>query len=729
MSDQASTAPLFALVGNPNCGKTTIFNALTGLRQKVANYPGVTVEKKIGECFSQHGKRLRLIDLPGAYSLNARSPDEAVLRDVLLGRRTDTERPDRVICIADAANLERNLYLVTQVLELGLPVILVLNMIDVAEANEWHIDVATLAQTLGIPVIPMQATSGKGLIELKVAMSQPSAVQPQWQSPPLPEALKAELSSSRGALCQTGAVRGDAALLEPLYLISDHDPSHYGIDSDHMERIVQCRKALERNFPGWEDELVNARYGAINSLCATVLKRPDQPGVTITDKLDAVLLHPLWGGLSMFAVLGLLFYLIFSVAQVPQAWIETGFKFVGDFVQHHMAAGDLRDLLVNGIVAGVSGVLVFLPQILILFFFIGLMEDTGYMSRIAFIVDRLMSTVGLNGKAFLPFLSSYACAVPGIMATRTIDSPKDRLITILIAPLASCSARLPVYGLLIPALLPSSVASAWVKAGLMLAMYALGTFGAFFFAWLFSKSIMRGAGTPMILEMPAYKAPAIKGVLMHVWERAQLFIKRAGTVILGLSILIWAASTYPKDHALTEKADAIEAQLSTLRDAKADESSAEVQAAKAQLATINSDLLAHTIAGRAGHLIAPVVKPLGYDWKIGIGLITSFAAREVFVNTMSIVYAVESSDDEDVQPLRTRLADERWPDGRAVYTPLVCLSLMVFYVFAMQCVSTLAIVRRETNSWKWPLFQLGYLTGTAYLLAFLVYQVGTLLGY
>ena len=691
---ESSPEPLFALVGNPNCGKTTIFNALTGLRQKVANYPGVTVEKKIGECFSQHGKKLRLIDLPGAYSLNARSPDEAVLRDVLLGRRSDTQRPDRVICIADAANLERNLYLLTQVLELGLPVILVLNMIDVAEAREWRIDVPKLSALLGIPVIPMQATSGQGLIELKLAMSQAAPEAPKWHSPPLPEALKGELARSRALLCQAGAVRTEAALLEPLYLISDHDPSHYGIQASHMERIVECRKALEKSFPGWEDELVNARYAAISELCTQVLNRPERPGVTITDKLDAVFLHPIWGGLSMLAVMSILFYLIFSLAQVPQGWIESAFSAMGNWVQSEMAPGDLRDLIVNGVIAGVAGVLVFLPQILILFFFIGLMEDTGYMSRIAFIVDRLMSTVGLNGKAFLPFLSSYACAVPGIMATRTIDSPKDRLITILIAPLASCSARLPVYGLLIPALLPANMASAWVKAGLMLGMYAIGTLGAFFFAWLFSKTVMRGASSPMILEMPDYKVPAMKSVLLHVWERANLFVKRAGTVILGLSILIWAASTYPK----TPGAD-------------------------------DSTQLANSIAGRAGHLIEPIVRPLGYDWKIGIGLISSFAAREVFVNTMSVIYAVESGDDDDVQPLRSRLAEERRPDGRPIYSPLVCLSLMVFYVFAMQCVSTIAIVRRETNSWRWPLFQLGYLTGTAYLLALLVYQVGSWMGY
>jgi ferrous iron transport protein B len=483
-------------------------------------------------------------------------------------------------------------------------------------------------------------------------------------------------------------VRSDATLLEPLYLINDHDPSHYGIAAQHASTIHECRRRIKQAFPAWEDRLVEVRYDAVNDIIKGTLRRPDNATQTITDKIDYWLLHPVFGGLSVLLVLGLLFYLIFSIAKVPQDWIGNGFDAMGTWVQHHMSDGDLRNLIVTGVIAGVKGVLVFLPQIMILFFFIGIMEDTGYMSRIAFIVDRLMSKVGLNGKAFLPFLSSYACAVPGIMATRTIDSPKDRLITILIAPLASCSARLPVYGLLIPAMLPDKVASPLMKAGLMLSMYLLGTFGAFFFAWLFSKGVMRGASSPMILEMPSYKAPALKSVLLHVWERAMLFIKRAGTVILGLSILIWAAKTYPK----TPGADP-------------------------------SVQLANSIAGHAGHFIEPVIKPLGYDWKIGIGLITSFAAREVFVSTMSIIYAVDE-DTQDENELPNKLAAERWPDGRPVYTPLACLSLLVFYVFAMQCMSTLAVVRRETGSWKWPAFQLIYMTGTAYGLALLVYQIG-----
>lgn len=690
----ASDIPLIAIVGNPNSGKTTLFNLLTGLKQKVANYPGVTVEKKIGECYSQHGKKLRLIDLPGAYSLNARSPDEAVLRDVLLGRRPETPRPDRVVCVVDSANLERNLYLVSQVLELGLPTILVLNMIDVAEQRQWRIDAAKLSELLGIPVVKTQAVSGQGLIELKQALSRHDLPVPTWRSATIPDGVKNALEQSRGPLCETGAIHARASLLEPLYLLSDHDPTHYGFADSQLARVHELRQRIDAAFPGWEDDLVTARYRGIEELCDQVLRRPEQEAETITTKLDRIFLHPVLGVVNLLAVLGLLFYLIFRVAEGPMGWIEAGFGSLGTWVEGLMGAGDLRDLIVNGIIPGVSGVVIFLPQILILFFFIGIMEDTGYMARLAFIMDWAMSKVGLNGKSFLPFLSSYACAVPGVMAARTIDSPKDRLVTILIAPLASCSARLPVYALLVGVLFPTGKVGAWTQAALMLALYGLGTGAAFVFAWFFSRSIMKGAASPMILEMPPYKRPALKSILLLVWQRAKAFLVRAGTIILGISILIWAASTYPKS-ATEDKALQLE----------------------------------NSFAGRAGKLIEPAIQPLGYDWKIGIGLIGSFAAREVFNSTMSVVYAVESDDDENLDPLRDKLASERRADGKAVYSPLVCVSLLIFYVFAMQCVSTIAIVKRETGSWKWALFQLGYMTGTAYVLSLLVYQVGTAMGY
>ncbi|MDZ4288693.1 MAG: ferrous iron transport protein B, partial [Prosthecobacter sp.] len=561
----SAAVPLLAIVGNPNSGKSTLFNLLTGLKQKVANYPGVTVEKKIGECVSQHGKKLRLIDLPGAYSLNARSPDEAVARDVLLGRRTDTPRPDRVICIVDASNLERNLYLATQILELGLPTILVLNMIDVAEQKGWRIDVKKLSEVLGVPVVTTQATTGKGLLDLKVAISRENLPPPNWHSAPLPKDIREALSSSRDALVAAGAVHSKATLLEPLYLLSDHDPLHYGIQDEHMQLVHEGRARVEKAFPGWEDQLVAARYEAIEKFTHAVLKRPDQELPSLSTKLDKIFLHPVGGAVCLLAVLCLIFYLIFKVAEGPMGWIETGFSALGGWVGNVMPAGDLRDLIVDGAISGVAGVVIFLPQILILFFFIGIMEDTGYMARLAFIMDRVMSLVGLNGKSFLPFLSSYACAVPGVMAARTIDSPKDRLITILIVPLASCSARLPVYLLLISALMPGQV-SLFAKAGVMVGLYALGTFGAFFFAWLFNKGIMKGANSPMILELPTYKMPAVRSILLHVWQRAKLFLVRAGTIIFGISILIWAASNYPKNHELKTREAALGTQIEALAD-------------------------------------------------------------------------------------------------------------------------------------------------------------------
>ncbi len=698
MPDQAAASPqksrlTYALVGNPNCGKTTVFNALTGLRQKVGNYPGVTVERKEGECTSPRGERIRLIDLPGSYSLNARSPDEAVLRDVLLGRREDTPKPDRVICVIDTSNLERNLYLATQILELGLPTILVLNMIDVAEEKGLKVDFSQIETRFGCPVIPMQANSQKGLVELKFAMGKEDLAAPAEIDLKLSEDIRNGLNSGHQILLSSSVVAADANPCESLYLLSQHDPGHHGITDSQWPIIKSARAQLEKDVPAWEDQIVSARYDWIHEHCERFVSRPGEAKASLTDRLDGILLHPLWGWVTVLAIMAVLFYLIFSIADGPMGWIETFFEATGGAVQGMMPPGDLRDLITDGIIAGVGGVVIFLPQILILFFFIGLMEDTGYMARVAFIMDRLMSKVGLNGKSFLPLLSSYACAVPGVMATRTIDSPKDRLITILVVPLASCSARLPVYLLMIATMIPSEQIPVLTKVGLMVSMYFLGTFGAFVFAWLFNRGLMKGESSPMILELPSYKAPSFKGIFLQLWERTRIFIRRAGTIILGISILLWAAATYPKS----------------------DSEDPAVQ-------------LSESIAGKVGHAMEPLIKPLGYDWKMGIGLLASFAAREVFVSTMSIVYSVEESD-EDILPLRDRLLAETRPDGSAMYTPLVCLSLMVFYVFAMQCMSTVAIVKRETNGWKWPLFQVGYMTATAYFAALLVYQVGSLLGY
>ena len=689
--------PTYALVGNPNCGKSTLFNALTGMKQKVGNYPGVTVEKKVGTTFSQHGQPITVIDLPGAYSLAARSPDEAVTRDVLLGRRADTQQPDRILCIIDATNLERNLYLVHQILDLGRPVIVVLNMMDLAEKAGLNIRAARLEHELGVPVIPCEAVRGKGLVELRVSMSRHDLPLSRhaWEVPAPISAAVAELQAS---LTRNDLKSPLIARAEALLLLTDQDSIRVAGSTPLSPQTAEILQGWKTKWEGqgtdWAAVLVNSRYDAIGRIAADVVLRAGDQGPTTSDKIDAVVTHPVWGWVTLGAVMTLLFLSIFTFAEYPMNWIDDHMASLGDWVKGAMPPGDLRDLVTDGAIAGVGGVIIFLPQILILFFFIGLLESTGYMARAAFIMDRLMSKVGLNGKSFIPLLSSYACAIPGIMATRTIEEPKDRLVTILVAPLMSCSARLPVYLLMIAALLPGDRVPTWSKVGLMLLMYMLGTVGAFAFAWLFKRTLLKGAPPLMIMELPPYRLPAVRDVAFHMFERAWIFVRRAGTVILGISIILWFLSAYPK----------------------------------APDTATPTEQIAQSFAGRAGHLIEPAIRPLGFDWQIGIGLITSFAAREVFVSTMSVVFNA-GSDDADTAPLRQALLAAHWPDGRRLFTPLVCLTLMVFYVFAMQCVSTVVVVRRETNSWRWPLFQIGYMTGTAWVVCFLVFQVGRALGY
>ena len=608
---------LFALVGNPNTGKTTLFNALTGLRQKVANYPGVTVEKKEGTGRDRHGNEFRLIDLPGAYSLDAKSPDEEVTCAVLQGERADTPRPDAVICLIDASNLERHFYLATQVMELGLPTIIVLNKTDEAAERGITIAAKKLEERLGVPVVPMQANERVGMEQLQVALSHQDLPESKWES----------------------MVGNDVA----------------------------------------------ARYEKINALLEGTVARSDAERLTPTDRWDQVLVHPVWGWVILLGILAGLFMTIFSVATYPMDWINAGFGWLGEQVKASMAAGDLRSLITEGIIGGVGGVLIFLPQILMLFFFIGLMENTGYLARVSFMMDRLMSGVGLSGKAFVPLLSSYACAIPGIMATRTMESARDRLITILVAPITSCSARLPVYLMLIALMLP--IGNATQKALVLLGLYGLSILGVYAFAWVFNRTLEKTSETLMVLELPSYQRPSWREVLMQLLERGKIFLRRAGTVILGLSILLWALTTYPKSD--SENA---------------------------------SEQLAHSAAGRMGKAIEPVIAPLGYDWKMGVGLVASFAAREVFVSTMSIIYLGEDATGEG-NTVREKMAKEKRANGKPTYNVRTCLSLLVFYVFAMQCLSTVAVTRRETNSWRWPIFQVGYLTGFAYIAALATYQI------
>lgn len=660
---------VFALVGNPNSGKTTLFNSLTGLRQKVSNYAGVTVERKEGTALGHYGEPVRLIDLPGAYSLNPQSPDEEILRDVLLGRRTDTPQPDAVICVVDASNAERHLYLATQVLELGLPTIVVLNMVDLAQSNQILIDPEKLSAQLGVPVIPMRAHKRDGLPELRIALSRKD-LPASSHHVPLPEEISGILSD---------------AVAE--------DPAH----ARHAAIYVpgKARELLDQNH-AWEDRLIAARYDSIRQLCDGAIKHPETEVSTRTDRLDAIFLHRFYGWGILSAILLSLFLMIFYGGELPMQGIDWLFAKTIEIVEGIMPEGDLRDLITEGIIAGVGGVIIFLPQILILFFFIGLMEDSGYLPRVAFLLDRFMSRVGLHGRSFIPLLSSYACAIPGIMGTRTIENAKDRLVTILVAPFASCSARLPVYAIMIVTIFPTDEVPGLAKAGMLFGLYALGTIGIFLFAWIFNKVLKRDVSAPTVMELPSYKVPSITSVLSQMWDRSKLFVRRAGTVILGISILLWAANTYPK----TPGADA---------------------------ATQSEN----SYAGQLGHFIEPAIQPLGYDWRIGVGLIASFAAREVFVSAMRISFNVAEEDDEaeTMTQLRQRFRETKRDDGSALFSPLTCLSILVFYVFALQCASTVAVVRRETNSWRWPIFQFCYMTATAYIAALIVFQGGRLLGF
>ena len=682
-----------AIAGNPNCGKSTIFNALTGMRQKVGNYPGVTVERKLGRFFGSHGEPMTLLDLPGSYSLQVRSPDEAVSRDVLLGRQADTPRPDVIVAVVDASNLERNLYLVAQLLDLQLPTVVALNMVDVAEESGIIIDLPALEQELGVPVIPMVATKGVGLVELKQAVSREPLIGPE-RRPPMPEAIEREAT----ALALQLPVAAGVAFPEALLLLTLHDQALNNL-AEHKASIVQATLSAQARLRDADVEplsaLVEARYEWIHQVCERATRTSGNfSGLTVSDRLDMILTHRLWGWVAFLGALGLMFFCIFTLAQIPMDWIDAGAHWASQWVSAHMADGDLRSLIVDGVIPGVGGVVIFLPQILILFFFLGLLEDSGYMARAAFMMDRVMSSVGLHGKSFIPLLSSFACAIPGIMATRTVENRNDRLATILVAPLMSCSARLPVYALMIAVLLPT--ASSFSKAGIMLSMYLVGIVAAFTMAWLFKKTLLKSETPMLLLELPPYRRPSLRTIALRMVERAGIFLKRAGTVILALSILLWALATFPRPQ--NPNASVAEA-------------------------------ISQSFAGRMGHFIEPAIRPLGYDWKIGVGLIGSFAAREVFVGTMGIVYNVGGDVKDDTTSLRDTMRGERHPDGTPVFTPLVCIGLMIFYVLAMQCISTVAVVRRETNSWRWPLFQIAYMTGLAWFAAFAVFQVGRLLGF
>jgi ferrous iron transport protein B len=690
-----------ALIGNPNCGKTTLFNALTGMRQKVANYPGVTVEKKEGRLSLGEGAEVNLLDLPGTYSLNANSPDEKIATDILLGRVDHTPVPELVVCVVDASNIERNLYLVSQIVDRQLPVIVALNMIDVAEDAGIEVNAQKLSNELGVIVVPTIASKGIGIAELKQAIARFTSQEAPTRKWRMPSFVEEETQELVGLLQQHHKFSDGVAFSEALHLLQTSEPLEAHHDRFAPELLAHVRKDYEKlEFMGIDRHsvVVESRYQWIQSVCANAVAQASRTGMSVSDKIDHIVTHKVWGIVIFLGVMAMMFQTVFSWANLPMELIAGGFDALGRVIRANMPPGDLRDLLVDGGIGGVSAVVTFLPQILFLFLFLGLLEDTGYMARAAFIMDRLMSKVGLHGKSFIPLLSSFACAIPGIMATRTIESPKDRLVTMLVAPLMSCSARLPVYALLIAAFIPNtSVLGIFSLSGItLLSMYLLGLVMALVMAFFFKKTLLKGAAPLFIMELPPYKLPSLKSILMQMWERSRLFLQKAGTIILGVSIILWFLASYPKLEGATP-----------------------------------SEQLKHSFVGRAGQVIEPLIKPLGFDWKIGIGIIGSLLQREVFVSTMGTIYNIQSGDDEQANvSLREKMVNDVNPEtGLPVWTTLTAICVMIFYVLAMQCMSTVAVMRRETNGWKWPLVQIGYMTALAYGVTFIAYRVGLVFGW
>ncbi|WP_287985888.1 ferrous iron transporter B [Diaphorobacter sp.] len=631
MSTAASPLHI-ALLGNPNCGKTALFNVLTGARQKVANYAGVTVERKEGLFTTASGRRVRVLDLPGAYSLHAQSLDEAVTRDVVTGRRPGEAMPELLVCVTDATHLRLNLRLVLEARELGLPMVLVLNMSDMAQQQGIQIDREVLARELGLPVVTTVGVRADGARELL-----------QWLDTATPQA-------ARGAAVGTQA-----------------PPPVNALEEDRPQRVQQLHQEVRR----------------IMGLAVRDPGLPLQPH----DRIDAVVLHPLWGTLLLAVTLFLMFQAVFSWAEVPMGWIEGATAAVAEWLNAHMAEGPLRSLLADGVIAGAGGVLVFLPQILILFFFILALEESGYLPRAAFLLDRVMGTVGLSGRSFIPLLSSFACAVPGIMATRSIPDWRDRLVTILIAPLMTCSARLPVYALLIAAFIPDrTVAGLFNLQGLVLfALYLGGIVSAMAVAAVARLARRSDGATPLLMELPAYRWPSVRNLALGLWERAGIFLRRVGGIILLVTILLWFLSSYP-----------------------------------APPADATGPAIEYSFAGRIGAALEVIFAPIGFNWQISIALVPGMAAREVAVSALGTVYAIAASADDTAAQLAPMLA--------AQWSLATALSLLVWFIFAPQCVSTIAAVRRETNGWRWPLVMTGYLFALAYAASFITYRVALALG-
>lgn len=661
------------LIGNPNSGKTSLFNALTGLNQKISNLPGTTIDKKAGE-FKIRDKKIQVVDLPGTYSIHPKGEDEIISIEYLL--RNDLHPIDLIVFVADAGNLSRNLLLYTQVADLGYPTVLALNMTDLAEKKGIKIDIQGLSQALGVLVIPINARNEVGIESLKDAIYK---VNEAYQT----VFFEKEKDLTKGL---------------PIKNYRDFLLSHLE-DLKSKDAL-----SIESNRKDISGETLS-RYKKIDRIVEQTVSKSAISKTFITEKIDAVLLHPVYGFIAFYATLFILFQLIFKISDYPMSWIENGFEWLSMTLKGSLPEGNISSLITDGVLPGIGGVVVFLPQIIILFALIAILEDSGYMTRVSFITDRLMRKFGLNGKSVVPLIGGMACAIPSIMATRNIDNKKDRLITILVTPLMSCSARLPVYTLLVGLLIKTDQTDTFDSRGLiLLGLYLLGFVIALLFAFIFKLILRQKQRSYFVLELPDYRKPRMKNIFYTVKERAGDFVFNAGKIIVIVSIVLWFLASYGPGNSFSD----------------IDDKYVQYKGEDKEL-LVQSEKLEASYAGHLGKIIEPAIRPLGYDWKIGIALITSFAAREVFVGTIATIYSV--GDAEDEQSLSDILSRQKREDGSSLYGIATILSLLVFYAFAMQCVSTLAVTYRETRSLKWPVVQFLYMSGFAYLMSWVVFNI------
>lgn len=701
-----SREPHIAIIGNPNSGKSSLFNLLTGLRQKVGNFPGVTVEKKLGQVNLPGSGSCTVIDLPGTYSLYPRREDEWVSYKQLM-YPDHGEKIDLAVVVADASNLRRNLLYVSQVIDLKIPVVVALTMTDLAKKRGIKVDADRLAREMGVPVVVVNARTGKGIDQLKsvvtVALNTTVPGQDFYKINQLAEEAIGDVKEILPSLSNYSAIH---------HLIN-HE--HFNLSESQQIQIESIEKKYGFNHTKIQAEDIQKRYQRIRLVVQkSVEENTIEKKKLFSEQLDKFFLHRTWGYLIMGIVLFILFQSVFLIAEYPMNAIEEAVGYFGGYLGSIMNPGWFSDLLINGVLAGFGGIIVFVPQIMILFGLITLLEDTGYMARISFLSDRIMRRVGLNGKSVMPMIGGFACAVPAIMSARNIENKKERLLTILVTPFMSCSARLPVFTILASLIIPNEYLFGFlsVQGLVLMGLYVLGIVVAMIVSYVLNLFIKIKEKSFFILELPVYRQPRWKNILITMVEKAKVFVFDAGKVIMVISLILWGLSSYGP----SEKREEINTKYEKLINENPEKIS-ELEAEK------SSALLAYSYAGIMGRSIEPVIKPLGYDWKIGIALITSFAAREVFVGTMATLYSVGEDADENSETLRNKMQSATKSDGSPVYTKATGFSLLVFYLLAMQCMSTLAVVKRETGSWKWPIIQLLYMTAIAYLLSFVTYQI------